>query len=114
MRLRSTILSAVLFVCGALTVNAQSLIQAVETKGGVTTLYAIDPLAQSLCMKDGGYGLIFQEGQVRNRCSDLNFNSYSRNGFRSGIEGGRQAVLIDLGASDDVQKKYGYSETVDH
>lgn len=114
MKFASTILSAVLFVCGGLAANGQSLIQTVETKGGITTLYAIDPLAQSICMKDGSYGSIFQEGQVRNACSDVNFNSYSPNGLSSGIEGGRQAVLVDLGSSNDLQKKYGYTETVGH
>ena len=79
--------------------------------GGIVTLYAADPIGQSVCFKDNEYGLVIQEGQVRNRCSDLNFNSYLKNAFSTGVEGGRQGKIIDLGTAGDLQKKYGYSET---
>jgi hypothetical protein len=80
--------------------------------GGVLTLYAADPTGQSLCFNDNAYGLVIQEGQVRNRCSDLNFNSYSKNGFSTGVEGGRQGWILDLGTAEELQKRYGYQETV--
>src|SRR5690348_8334282 len=78
----------------------------------ITTMFARDPLTQSVCFKDGGPGGVFQEGQMRNRCSDLNFNSYSPNGFSVAVEGGRQGVIIDLGTPEELKGKYGYSETV--
>jgi len=78
----------------------------------IATLFALDPLAQSLCFKDGRFGAVFQNGQTRNRCSDLNFNSYTANSFSVGVEGGRQGVIIDLGTPRDLQTKFGYSETV--
>jgi hypothetical protein len=80
--------------------------------GGVTTLLARDPLWQSLCLRDGGPGLMFQQGEVRNRCSDLNFNSYLTNGLSVGVEGSRQGVIIDLGTTVDLKARYGYQETV--
>jgi hypothetical protein len=79
---------------------------------GLSILYAQDPLTQTLCLRDGGPGLMIQKGQKLNRCSDLNFHSYSPNGFSVGIEGGREGVLLDLGTQEELKVKYGYTETV--
>ena len=73
----------------------------------IATLFARDPLMQSLCFKDGGPGAVFQNGQRRNRCSDLNFNSYSMNALSVGVEGGRQGTILDLGTPEDLKSKYG-------
>ena len=78
----------------------------------ISTLFGHDPFAQSLCLRDGRPGTVIQNGQVRNRCSELNFNSYMANGFQVAVEGARQGVLIDLGTPEDLRKRYGYSETV--
>ena len=97
----SQVVPAQTFVAGS-TGSANSL----------TTLFARDPLGQSVCFKDGGQSGLFQNGQTRNRCSDLNFNSYSANGFSVGVEGGRQGVILDLGTPEELKGKYGYQETV--
>lgn len=81
-------------------------------KDGVVTLYALDPLAQSFCFHDSSAGLVFQQHEVRNRCSDINFNSYFAEQFAVGIEGGRLGVIVDLGTAEDLKKEYGYEETV--
>ena len=83
-----------------------------EVKTGTVTLYARDPLAQTFCFNDGKYGSVLQENEVRNRCSDISFNSYKDNSLSVGIEGARQGRILDLGTPDQLQKKYGYSETV--
>lgn len=83
-----------------------------DVKTGIVILYARDPLAQSLCFRDGGYGSIFQENETRNRCSDLNFNGYKADAFTVGVEGSREGIIIDIGAAEDLQKRYGYDETV--
>lgn len=79
-------------------------------------LYARDPLAQSFCFRDGGFGSIFQQNEVRNRCSDINFNGFRRKNesdiFKIAVEGARQGVIFDFGTSDELQKKYGFEETV--
>lgn len=49
---------------------------------------------------------------MRNRCSDINFNSYYADAFTVGVEGSREGVIINIGKSADLQKKYGYEETV--
>jgi hypothetical protein len=83
-----------------------------EMKSNISTLFALDPLAQSLCFRDSGPGLVFQTGEVRNRCSDLNFNSYAANSFSVGIEGGRQGIIIDIGTSAGLKARYRFPETV--
>lgn len=91
---------------------AQSRERANEIKSDIITLYARDPLAQSFCFRDGGYGSVFQESEVRNRCSDINFNGYRADNFSIGVEGGKEGVIVDLGTPDQMQKKYGYEEIV--
>ncbi|MDQ3323200.1 MAG: hypothetical protein M3525_12335 [Acidobacteriota bacterium] len=102
-----------LFLCSFGFAFAQSNLQT-ETKviGGIATLYALDPLAHSFCFADGGEGSIFQQNEKRNRCSDIDFNNYNEGGLTVGIEGGRSGVIIDLGTAEELQKRYGYTETV--
>ncbi|NOT49623.1 MAG: hypothetical protein HOP17_18005 [Acidobacteria bacterium] len=79
---------------------------------GVTTLYSRDPLGQSLCFRDGAYGSVFQDNEVRNRCSDINFNGYKADAFTVGVEGGKEGVILNVGKPADIQKIYKYEETV--
>lgn len=83
-----------------------------KVSGGIATLYALDPLSQTLCFEDGKEGKTIQQNQVRNRCSDIDFNAYKENSFSVGIEGGRNGVIIDIGMASELQKRYGYTETV--
>lgn len=106
----STVTFIFLAVCSSL--SAQSRDMTDYLKGGIVTLYAQDPVARSFCFRDGEYGGIFQQYEVRNRCSDINFHSYTADAFSIGVEGARQGVIIDLGTADELQKKYGYDETV--
>jgi hypothetical protein len=63
--------------------------------GGIATMYALDPLSQTFCFKDGAEGAVFQDNQVKNRCSDINFTYYPGN-FTVGIEGARLGTIVDL------------------
>jgi hypothetical protein len=80
-------------------------------KGGVVTLYANDPLTQTFCFRDGGAGHVFQQNEVRNRCSDIDYHNYFAEQFAVGIEGAHLGTIVDLGNADDLKKKYGYEET---
>jgi hypothetical protein len=80
--------------------------------GGIVTLYALDPLARAFCFADGRAGMIFQNNEVRNRCSDIDFNSYNASSFTVGVEGGRIGRIIDLGNPTELRQRYGYEETV--
>ena len=80
--------------------------------GGMVTLYALDPLAQSFCFGDGREGRVIQDDQVKNRCSDIDFNQYYAGEFSVGVEGGRLGRIIDLGSASDLERAYRYDETV--
>jgi len=78
----------------------------------ITTLYANDPIAHSLCFTDGKEGGVFQDGEPRNRCSHIEFDAYKMGSLSVGIEGGELGRIIDLGSDDDLSKQYGYQQTV--
>ena len=78
----------------------------------ITTLYARDPIASSLCFADGREGGIFQEGRVFNRCSHIEFDNYKAGNLSVGIEGGELGRILDLGAAEDLQREYGYERVV--
>lgn len=78
----------------------------------ITTLYANDPLAHSLCFTDGKEGGIFQNGEPRNRCSHIEFDVYKTASLSVGIEGGELGRIIDLGTDDELSKQYGYQQTL--
>ena len=101
----------VLFVGVASLASAQASVKT-ESTTGIVTMFALDPLTQSVCFRDGGPGAVFQTGQTKNRCSDLNFNSYSANSFTVGIEGGKDGVIIDLGTAEQLKAKYRFQETI--
>jgi hypothetical protein len=79
---------------------------------GLVTLYQRDPLASKVSFATGAYGAVFDDHQVKNRQSDLDFGHYHANAFSVGIEGGRIGAIVDLGTPDMLQQQYGYRETV--
>ena len=78
----------------------------------ITTLYANDPIADSLCFSDGKEGGVFQNGEPRNRCSHIEFDVYKTGSLSVGIEGGELGRIIDLGTDDELSKQYGYQQTL--
>lgn len=112
MRLVTNFLFATFLFISLAQIGLSQISVSPRVQTGLATLYALDPLTQSLCLRDGGPGLVFEAGQKRNRCSDLNFGSYSPNAFAVGIEGGRRGVILDLGTPQEMKSKYGFEETV--
>jgi hypothetical protein len=80
--------------------------------GGVSTLYALDPLSSTLSFTDGKPGHVILNNRRFNRNSDINFGNYLKDGFSVGIEGGRYGTLIDLGTAEEFAKRNGFQETV--
>jgi hypothetical protein len=80
--------------------------------GGVATLYALDPLTHTLSFEDGQPGSVFQNSQVKNRDSHIDFGNYNADSFTVGIQGSQKGKILDLGSAMDLQKEYGYQETV--
>jgi hypothetical protein len=83
----------------------------VQGPGGLVTLYAFDPFSHALCFRDGEAGLTAQQHQLRNRCSDIDFDTYTEGGFTVGIEGGRVGTIVDIGTDEFLKQKYGYMES---
>ena len=109
--IRGLLLSSLFLTCSVCCFG-QNLESRVVVKGGLSTLYALDPLSQSLCFRDGSAGHMFQQREVKNRCSDLNFHNYAANQLSVGIEGGREGVIVDLGTNSDLTRNYGFDDTV--
>ena len=79
-------------------------------RGGIFTLYAIDPLARTLCLTDGKEGMAIVNNKWENRCSDLSYTLAGNGSFVSGIELNRVAAIVDLGTPNDLRGHYGYDD----
>jgi hypothetical protein len=80
--------------------------------GEIATLYALDPVTSHLSLNDGKPGAVVQGSLLYNRDSQLSFDTYEKDSFRVGIQGGEVGVIVDLGSADDLRSRYGYVETV--
>ena len=79
-------------------------------RGGIFTIYAMDPLARTLCFADGKEGMVFVNNKWENRCSDLSYTLAGGGSFVTGIELNRQAAIVDLGSGNDLRGRYGYED----
>jgi hypothetical protein len=79
-------------------------------RGGVFTLYAVDPLARTLCFNDGKEGMAFVNNKWENRCSDLSYTLAGGGSLVTGIELNRMAAIVDLGTANDLRGRYGYED----
>lgn len=73
-------------------------------------MYALDPLARTLCFSDGKEGMTFINYQWGNRCSDLSYSLAGNGSFVSGIESNRVASIVDLGTANDLRARYGFDD----
>lgn len=81
-----------------------------KKRGGVFTMYWMDPLSRNLCFTDGKEGMAFVGNKWENRCSDLSFTLAGGGSLVSGIELNRTAAIVDLGTGNDLRGKYGYED----
>jgi hypothetical protein len=79
-----------------------------KKRGGIFTMYAVDPLSRTLCFSDGKEGMAFTNTDWGNRCSDLSFSIGGA--LVSGIEADRLAAIVDLGTADELRSRYGYED----
>jgi hypothetical protein len=79
-------------------------------RSGIFTLYAMDPLARTVCFNDGKEGMAFVNNKWENRCSDLNYTLAGNGNFVTGIELNRVAAIVDLGTANDLRGRYGYED----
>jgi hypothetical protein len=81
-----------------------------KKRGGIFTMYVVDPLARTMCFSDGKEGFAFIDNDWRNRCSDLSYILASNGSLVSGIEVNRVAAIVDLGTPDELRQRYGFEE----
>lgn len=81
-----------------------------QARGGIATLYVLDPLTRALCFRDGREGLAFQNHRWANRCSDLGFTLAGGGSLVTAIEANQVGAIIDLGTADDLRERYGYED----
>jgi len=79
-------------------------------RGGIFTLYAVDPLARTLCFNDGKEGMAFVSNKWENRCSDLSYTLAGGGSLVTGIELNRVAAIVDLGTANDLRGRYSYED----
>jgi hypothetical protein len=96
--------------CGALWAQDTKPVPQRQVRGGIFTLYALDPLSRALCFRDGREGLAFQKNRWANRCSDLSFNLTGDGSFATGIEATRVAAIVDLGTPRELRERYGFED----
>jgi hypothetical protein len=78
-----------------------------KKRGGIFTMYAIDPLARTLCFSDGKEGMAFTNTTWVNRCSDL---SFAGTNLVTGLESDRLAAIVDLGTADELSARNGFED----
>lgn len=79
-------------------------------RGGIFTMYVVDPLSRTLCFADGKEGMTFANTDWGNRCSDLSYSLAAGGSLVSGIEADRVAAIVDLGTADELRNRYGYED----
>jgi hypothetical protein len=79
-------------------------------RGGIFTIYALDPLARTLCFSDGKEGMQFLNNQWENRCSDLSYSLAGNGSLVTGFEVNRVAAIVDLGTGNDLRSRYGFED----
>jgi hypothetical protein len=79
-------------------------------RGGIFTLYTLDPMARTLCFSDGKEGMSVTNNGWGNRCSDLSYSLAGNGSLVSGIEANRVAAIVDLGTPDELRNRYGFED----
>ena len=81
-----------------------------KKRGGIFTMYILDPLARTMCFSDGKEGFAFVNNDWGNRCSDLSYSLAGSGSLVSGIEADRVAAIVDLGTPDQLRDRYGFED----
>jgi hypothetical protein len=79
-------------------------------RGGIFTMYAMDPLSRNLCFSDGKEGMAFVNNKWENRCSDLGYTLAGNGTFVTGIELNRAGAIVDIGTANDLRGKYSFED----
>lgn len=81
-----------------------------KKRGGIFTMYVVDPLARTMCFSDGKEGFAIINNDWGNRCSDLSYAVAGNGTLVAGIESNRLAAIVDLGTPDELRQRYGFED----
>ena len=115
-RILLVVIASLVFASGGLQIaSAQTLPDEKQSlqprrRGGLITMYALDPLLRTLCFSDGKEGMMIDKNRWGNRCSDLSYSLAGNGSFVTGIETNRVAAIVDLGTPNDLRERYGYDD----
>ena len=117
-RMLFVVIASLLFASGGLQValaQSQALPDEKQSaqprkRGGLVTMYALDPLLRTLCFSDGKEGMMIEKNRWGNRCSDLSFSLAGNGSFVTGVETNRVAAIVDLGTPNELRERYGYDD----
>jgi hypothetical protein len=109
------ILSLATLSCLSLSVSAQQFVSnsrasTLALVSNISTLYSNDPVAHTLCLIDGREGGVFQDGEARNRCSHIDFDTYKLGNLTVGIQGGEAGAIVDLGSWRDLRTNQAFPQ----
>lgn len=93
-------------------VNGRSTIDAVRSTGGLTTIWLLDGMADSISLKTGEPAGVVQDHELRNKDGQLDFGGYHAGEFTVGIQGGESGRIVDLGAESELSERYSFEDTV--
>lgn len=79
-------------------------------RGGLFTMYAMDPLSRNLCFSDGKEGMAFVNNKWENRCSDLSYTQAGGGSFVTGIELNRSGAIVNIGTANDLRGRYSFED----
>lgn len=79
-------------------------------RGGIFTMYAMDPLSRNLCFSDGKEGMAFVNNKWENRCSDLSYTLAGNGTFVTGVELNRAGAIVDIGTANDLRGRYSFED----
>lgn len=83
-----------------------------SARGGLTTLYHLDPVSQSFNFTENYAGGMIKNHSVLNGGSEIAFGMYRADSFSVAVNNGSTGRIVDLGTAQTLKEKYGYSETV--
>ena len=76
----------------------------------VVTLYRYDPLKSALSLASGTEGRVFQDHYARPKAVDVDFGNFNADALTIATDDNRRGIIVDLGSSADLAKRYGYVE----
>ena len=81
-----------------------------QLRGGIVTLYALDPLARAFCLHDGREDVHAPQRPRREAVRRPGLHLAGGGTLVIGPEANRVVALVDLGTASDIRTRYGFDD----